>query len=321
MIHLIQSLVLYLSDEPEKMKYFSETFINRLNQTRSIQFIQDKKIQDEFFISYMKNESSVDFEHQILKQINKLKHTIQENKRQQARELSNQILFQYEQKLLKHAYVMSNTTHVDFYFWNTIANLDTPKAYELAEEFLNSVTLTQKNLLEGQLTREVYKKYLKILTNSKTLPKLTVTIQNSKNCAMFLNGRAHDKETLLLSKTNKIIFTAVCTDGFYSQLVRTQSNSVIKITPKINKSFAHLPTFDSLPWETIKKGKYQYLTLIYWSKKSHYIQTIVTALPQVNNKYTLLLQLKAKNDLQTAGDKMFEFISSHFKYLIELDTF
>lgn len=323
MIHALQSLILYLSDDPDKFKYFSDSFDTRIQHIPYVQFTQDKKVENELLYQLNQKKDDFNFENYIQQNIHVLRLEIQKKQLLEAEKTSNKLLYDYEQKLLENPYTLSSKTRAEFYFWNTIAHLSTSTPYELIADFLHSATLEQKNFLESQLSKDIYIKYLHVIQKFKTLKRKVFTIQNHSKCSLFINGKQHLDTTLTLPSIHRTILYASCTDGFYATLLTNQSDlsTTIKITPSINKSLAQPPILSNIRLNSIKNSQYKYITLIYWSKKSQYLHINIAALPDFHKKYTLLLHLKAKGDLQMAGNKIFEFISNHFRDLIELDTF
>lgn len=320
MIHKIQTLILFLSDDPEKFKYFSNSFYTHLNQQSSVQFIQDKKIENQIFLQIMKNENGSNFERITQENIQNLKNKIDNCQLVSANELSKNILATYEDIAKKQLIALSPQTHAAFYFWNAIAHLNHVRVFGLLEEFLHSVTLEQKNFYESQLKPDMHKKYLTVLHQLKLFQKTSFSFENNQTCSVFINGRKNQSNTLTLFSPAGTIINAWCEDGFYATQLTQNTTKSIKITPHINKSINRAPNLATLDLGVARDGKYQYVTMIYWSKKSQYLQAVIDTLPSLNQKHTLLLHLKAKQDLQSAGNKITEFISKHFQDLIESDT-
>lgn len=318
MLNILYYFILYSSDEPERFKYFSEAFTKRLNQTPHTQFIEDKRIEELFLVNAIKDKTGHDFDKIILRGISLLKNKINEQEFQEAQNLSEKELKFFEKNLIQYPYEISHNTLINFYFWNAVANLnDKTKAQELLGLFLTYATLGQRNLLEAELSAKLYKKYDQILDPIKSITLNKYTITNMEKCDVFLNGVKLAQTTFVLPSLGKSMLSAICSNGFYAQDITQATEPNITLVPQIDKSLASMPPIAQFPINSIDRQKIKSVVLIYWSKKNHYIQTLVANPRNYADKHELILQLKTKEDLHLAGDKIFQFIFKNDKPLIQ----
>lgn len=316
MLEILYSYILYTSDDPQKFKYFSDPFTNRINSISHFQFIEDKKIEEKFFTDIIRNKSSKNFEKKLNIGTDAIRNSIQNKNISEARLLSQKSLDDFESGLLAYPYKISKQTLIRFYFWNIIANLDEKKGEELFSSFLNIATLEERNSLEAELSKIQYSKFTKLVQIQKTVPSVHYEIKNAEKCEVFLNGKLIEERAFELSVNGKNILNAICENGFYAQNIGSDMNTTITIEPHLNKVVLSMPTIQLFPIKSFENKKIQSLVFIHWSSQKHYIQTVVINPSNLADKRELILQLKTKEDLRITGDKIAQFIFNSSQFLI-----
>jgi len=318
MISTVSALIFYISDTPSQFKYFSDPFTNRLNQTQEVRFYEDKLFENEFFLTALDLQEKSGIEQEIFSSIEMLKTKISENNIEEAAKISFKVWQNFEDKLIQYPHNISKDLLIQFYFWNGVAQLNTPKkSQKILNQFYNIATLAERDLLQGQLSPQINHLLRKSLTNYKSYTQTEYSIQGAEKCKIFLNGKQLPTNLTTVFAFPNTILGARCQNGIYTIKLEDNPNRTLKIFPQILRTSPKILPIDALPIDLLKKNKIPFFVMIHWSDKEKMIQTIVLNPNNLSDRHQLKLVLSTQADLMSAGDKIERFILSHRKNLLE----
>lgn len=300
MFIILKALILYASDTPELLPYFSRDFTKRLNEEKIFEAYQDKSIANVWMFNNVEIASSHDIEKKLLSLIENLKKNSIT-----AKTACKQMMGVFENNPVE----ISKSILAEFYFWSFIRELNSSKdSIEYFSAYEKYATLAQKDELESQLDSSLLKK-IQQFSKQIQIKQKKIQILNSNNCLVYINGQIEKSNFVYLPKSLHSTISAKCNIGTFAQTFVPLQVQSVKIEPHIPNHLKQMPSISTLPKDLIAQEKVDRVVLIYWSKGMGYIDSLILDAKNFETLKSIHLSLKDKKDFDRVGDRLSFFLN------------
>lgn len=299
---LLKTLILYTSDSPELMLYFSRDFTKRLNENHILESYEDKNIANVWMMNSLQVKSSNTIEKQILEITKKLK-----SKTIDTAFAENQV----QKCLEENPVAVSTSVLIPFHFWSFVANI---KSYQTSlghlEYYEKYASIIEKDRLESLVDLPTARK-IEEISNKHPLRQKQIQILGPQNCLVYINGQMVKSEFITLPQSMHSTISAVCSTGNFSKTFLPEKENLLKIEPRIKDHMFKMPSLSALPKNLIAQEKPAQVGLIYWSKKENYIDALILETKKFTTQKSIHLKLETTQDFDNAGDRLSFFLENH----------
>lgn len=299
---LLKTILLYVSDSPELMFYFSHDFTNRLNEDQILEAYEDKNITNMWMMNNLQVKSSATIEKQIFEITKKVK-----SKTLNVSLAENQI-----QKLLEDNPVpISKSILIPFHFWSFVTNINSYQtSIDHIEYYEKYASIMEKDQLESLVDLSTVKKIEGIL-NKHPLKQNQIQILSPRNCLVYINGQMTQSDFVTLPQSMHNTISAVCSTGNFSKTFVPKQDPVLKIEPKIQDHMPRMPSLSTLPKDLIAQEKPGQIGLVYWSKRNSYIDCLILNPKNFTIQKSIHLKLETTQDFDRVGDRLSFFLENN----------
>lgn len=301
-------LVLYASDDPLWLPYFSNAFTRRIQNERLYQVFENHEINKEWLLNSIGNLKDMHIEAKLTQYGDKLQEIFLSGKHAKAYKLSNQYM-QDAYYLLANQPASVAYSYAILAFWASVSNLKYAKANAIKYAIIYEkyLPLNLKDQLESQVDTH-WIDQLKEMTKAYIINQKTVIISNARNCNVYVNGQELKVNKVLLPPKMHSIVSASCAHGFFSQTITAEKISEVKIIPYYPASFHSMPPLTSLPKDLLAQFKLAAILLIYWSHSGKYLEVQIINPKQILVVTKTRIDLSSKKNVDEAGDLLISFL-------------
>ncbi|WGL59864.1 hypothetical protein QEJ31_15135 [Pigmentibacter sp. JX0631] len=304
-------LVLYASDDPLWLPYFSNVITRRIQRESTYSAFEDLEINKEWLLNSIGTLKEVHVEDKLNSFSEKLRAVYLAGKYLKAYKLSHQYM-QEAAFLLANQPASVGLAYATLSFWASVSNMKYAKYYAIKYGIIYEkyLPLRIKDELEYQANTELIDQ-LKDLTKSYISSQKYVHIKNIKNCNVYVDGQELKTNKVLLPPKMFSIVTASCANGLFSQTITAEKVKEIRISPYYPAAFYKMPATNALPNELLAQLKLSYILLVFWSHSGKYLDIqIIDAKLRLTVAKTRI-DLSSKKNVDEAGDLLLSFLQSN----------
>ncbi len=308
-------LVLYASDDPLWLPYFSNSFTRRMQKDGFYDSFENLDINKEWLLNSIGHLKDVHVEEKLTHLSTKLRDVFLAGKYAKAYKMSNQYM-QEAVYLLANQPASVSLSYAILCFWASVSNLKYSKfnAIKYGIIYEKYLSLTVKDSLESEVNNDLIDQ-LKDLTKTYIARQTIVQFTNTRNCNVYVNGQELKTNKVLLPPKMFSVVAASCGNGLFSQAITAEKNKVVKITPYYPASFYKMPPLSTLPKELLANYKLSAILLVFWSHAGKYLEVKLID-PKANFVVSKThIDLSSKKNVDEAGDLLISFLKTNSTFI------
>lgn len=308
-------LVLYASDDPLWLPYFSTAFTRRMQNDGFYDSFENPDLNKEWLLNSIGHLKDIHVEEKLTQFGTKLRDVFLSGKYAKAYKLSNQYM-QEAIYLLANQPASVSYSYAILCFWASVANLKYSKSNAIKYGIIYEkyLPLNLKDALESEVHDNLIDQ-LKDLTKIYIAKQTIVHITNIRNCNVYVNGQELKTSKVLLPPKMYSVVTASCANGLFSQAITAEKYKTVKIMPYYPASFFKMPPLSTLPKELLANFKLSSVLLIFWSHGGKYLEVKLVDPKVFFVVAKTHIDLSSKKNVDEAGDLLISFLKTNSTFI------
>lgn len=222
-----KALVLYASDDPIWLPYFSNSFTRRITEDGIFEAIQNRSLNREWMANSVGNNEEVNVDERLSILTNNLKGEYKKGNFKKSRKIVLATMKEASSLLSNNPSSVS-FSYAKLAFWAAALSIDSPQlARNPALIYEKYATFSLKDALESLVDAKTVEK-IKSLTSFSIANQKTIKVLNSKNCTVFVNGQELKITTVAIPAKMQSVISASCHNGFFLKPLRPKDKLLLK---------------------------------------------------------------------------------------------